>query len=188
MRKLWVIVIAITLITILLAVMLTPEAASQQEKSPVTSGYYNDLFVKGSTQVPKQPKTPVKTQSVQSVYDYDEGSVKDYAYKRVCEVWGCEYWGEFNLLISSESGWNPCAYNPGKSDCNLTAEEVNATQTSNSVACGLGQQKPCGKWAGDWRDPYIAVDNIVQYILHRPDYGNPQRAWYLWSIRNPHWY
>lgn len=63
-------------------------------------------------------------------------------------------WGYVDWIVSRESGWNPCAYNPGMSDCNANP----------SSACGLVQQYPCHKIPGDWRDPVIALKWQYQYV------------------------
>lgn len=63
-------------------------------------------------------------------------------------------WGLVDWIVSRESGWNPCAYYPGQSDCN--ANPVNA--------CGLVQQNPCHKIPGDWRDPVAALKWQYNYV------------------------
>lgn len=55
-------------------------------------------------------------------------------------------WWAVDRIVSGESGWNPLAYN------------------ESSGACGLGQQLPCGKWGGDWRDPVHALKSMHQYV------------------------
>ncbi len=62
-----------------------------------------------------------------------------------------EWWAVDNI-VSGESGWDPLAVNP------------------SSGACGLGQQLPCGKWSGDWREPIGALKNMNIYVLNR--YGS----------------
>lgn len=57
-----------------------------------------------------------------------------------------KYWWAVDSIVSGESGWNPTAYN------------------SSSGACGLGQQLPCGKWAGDWKDPVAALKGMNGYV------------------------
>lgn len=63
-------------------------------------------------------------------------------------------WGYVDWIVSRESGWQPCAYNPGQNDCS-------ASPTS---ACGLVQQYPCGKIPGDWRDPVAALKWQASYV------------------------
>lgn len=63
-------------------------------------------------------------------------------------------WENVDWIVSRESGWQPCAYNPGKNDCNANP----------SSACGLVQQYPCGKIPGDWRDPVAALKWQAQYV------------------------
>lgn len=55
-------------------------------------------------------------------------------------------WWAVDSIVSGESGWNPSAYN------------------TSSGACGLGQQLPCGKWGGDWRDPVHALKSMDGYV------------------------
>lgn len=67
-------------------------------------------------------------------------------------------YGYVDYIVSHESGWNPCSYNPGQSNCNMTAEQI------GYHACGLGQQLPCGKWAGAWNDPIAALVAMNIYV------------------------
>lgn len=69
-------------------------------------------------------------------------------------------------IVSHESGWNPSAVN------------------ASSGACGLGQQLPCGKWAGAWNDPVAALVAMQGYALGR--YGSWASAYNYW-ITN-HWW
>lgn len=61
-------------------------------------------------------------------------------------------WGYVDWLVQKESGWNPNAVN------------------ASSGACGLGQQLPCGKWAGAWNDPVAALQGMNGYVVGR--YGS----------------
>ena len=63
-----------------------------------------------------------------------------------------DQWGNADYLVSKESGWNPNAVNP------------------SSGACGLGQQLPCGKWAGAWNDPVAGLNGMHGYVMGR--YGS----------------
>lgn len=85
-------------------------------------------------------------------------------------------WQYVDYIVSKESGWNPCAYNPGQSDCN-------ANPTS---ACGLAQSLPCGKQSvyGHWTDPVANLKWQYDYIKGR--YGSYKQAYEFWSIN--HWY
>lgn len=75
-------------------------------------------------------------------------------------------WGYVDFIVTRESGWNPNAVNP------------------SSGACGLGQQLPCGKWAGAWNDPVAALRAMNGYVHGR--YGGWQQAVAFWSAN--HWY
>lgn len=63
-----------------------------------------------------------------------------------------DQWGNAEWLVQKESGWNPNAVNP------------------SSGACGLGQQLPCGKWAGAWNDPVASLNGMHGYVMGR--YGS----------------
>lgn len=75
-------------------------------------------------------------------------------------------WGYVDSIVTRESGWNPNAVN------------------KSSGACGLGQQLPCGKWAGAWNDPVAALRAQHQYVKDR--YGSYAGAVGFWNIN--HWY
>lgn len=76
------------------------------------------------------------------------------------------HWGYVDSIVSRESSWNPNAIN------------------KSSGACGLGQQLPCGKWAGQWNNPIHALRAMNQYVLAR--YGSWQNAVGFWDKN--HWY
>lgn len=75
-------------------------------------------------------------------------------------------WGYVDSIVTRESGWNPNAVNP------------------TSGACGLGQQLPCGKWAGAWNDPVAALRAQYGYVVER--YGSYAGAVAFWNAN--HWY
>ena len=85
-------------------------------------------------------------------------------------------WHYVDSIVSRESGWNPCAYNPGLSDCN-------ANPTS---ACGLAQSLPCGKQSkyGHWTDPVANLKWQYEYVTAR--YGGYAQAVAFWNAN--HWY
>lgn len=76
------------------------------------------------------------------------------------------HWGYVDSIVTRESGWNPNAVNRG------------------SGACGLGQQLPCGKWAGAWNDPVAALIAMTGYVNAR--YGGWAGAVAFWQAN--HWY
>ena len=76
------------------------------------------------------------------------------------------HWGYVDAIVSRESGWNPNAVN------------------KSSGACGLGQQLPCGKWAGAWNDPVAALRAMTGYVNGR--YGGWPQAVAFWNAN--HWY
>ena len=75
-------------------------------------------------------------------------------------------WWAVDSIVSRESGWNPNAVN------------------KSSGACGLGQQLPCGKWAGAWNDPVAALRAQHGYVNAR--YGGYPQAVAFWN--RMHWY
>ena len=75
-------------------------------------------------------------------------------------------WWAVDSIVSRESGWNPNAVN------------------ESSGACGLGQQLPCGKWAGVWNNPVDALVAQYGYVIER--YGSYAGAVEFWNIN--HWY
>lgn len=77
-----------------------------------------------------------------------------------------DQWWAVHSIVSRESGWNPNAVNP------------------SSGACGLGQQLPCGKWAGAWNDPVAALKAQYKYVTER--YGGYPQAVAFWNAN--HWY
>lgn len=76
-----------------------------------------------------------------------------------------EVWGYVDFIVTRESGWNPNAVN------------------RSSGACGLGQQLPCGKWAGAWNDPVAALVAMNGYVAR---YGGWAGAVAFWQSHN--WY
>jgi hypothetical protein len=70
-------------------------------------------------------------------------------------------------LIGRESGCNPCAYNPGQSDCGYTGD----------MACGIPQALPCSKLRAacqPWNDPACQLKWMQSYIYGR--YGSWEAA------------
>lgn len=76
------------------------------------------------------------------------------------------HWGYVDSIVSRESSWNPNAVN------------------KSSGACGLGQQLPCGKWAGAWNDPVAALRAMNGYVNGR--YGGWPQAVAFWNSNG--WY
>ncbi len=73
-------------------------------------------------------------------------------------------YGYVDYIVTRESGWNPNAVN------------------ASSGACGLGQQLPCGKWAGAWNDPIAALVAMQGYAIGR--YGSWAGACSWWTSHN----
>ena len=74
------------------------------------------------------------------------------------------HWGYVYAIVTRESGWNPNAVN------------------ASSGACGLGQQLPCGKWAGAWNDPVAALRAMTGYVNGR--YGGWPQAVAFWNANH----
>ena len=77
-------------------------------------------------------------------------------------------WRAADATIRPESGWNPCAVYPGRSDCEYTG----------SSSCGIPQANPCPySWRGRlYRTRFAQVRWFVRYIARR--YGDPLAALY----------
>lgn len=84
-------------------------------------------------------------------------------------------WHYVDFIVSRESGWNPCAYNPGQSDCSANP----------SSACGLAQSLPCGKQGvyGHWTDPVANLKWMNDYVAK---YGGWAGAYQFWLANS--WY
>lgn len=85
-------------------------------------------------------------------------------------------WWAVDYIVSRESGWDPCAYNPGRSDCG-----------ANPVsACGLAQSLPCGKQSkyGHWTDPVANLKWQHEYVKNR--YNGYAEAVAFWRAND--WY
>lgn len=87
-----------------------------------------------------------------------------------CHTWmqqaGITNPGVAYTLIMRESGCNPNAVNP------------------SSGACGIGQQRPCGKWPHTWNDPVGGMIDMQNYVFGR--YGSWEAALSWWDSH--HWY
>ena len=83
-------------------------------------------------------------------------------------------WTYVDYIISHESGWNPCAYYPGQSDCNATP----------TTACGIPQALPCSKLGPNWSDPIHGLTWAHNYALER--YGSWANAYAFW-LSNSWW-
>ncbi len=77
-----------------------------------------------------------------------------------------DQWGYAEWLVQKESGWNPNSVN------------------RSSGACGLGQQLPCGKWAGTWNNPVDSLNGMNTYVINR--YGSWEAA--VNHSKNKGWY
>ncbi len=75
-------------------------------------------------------------------------------------------WSAWDYLVNKESSWNPNSV------------------SASSGACGLGQQLPCGKWAGAWNDPVAALKAMRGYVNAR--YGGIHGA--VSHSRSVGWY
>lgn len=91
-----------------------------------------------------------------------------------------DVWWAVDSIVSRESGWNPCAYNPGLSNCNLSSADI------RNQACGLAQSLPCGKQEkyGHWTDPVANLKWQYEYVTQR--YGGYPQAVAFWNAN--HWY
>lgn len=103
--------------------------------------------------------------------------VRAYAEKAAASMgWTGAQWHDIDIIVSAESGWNPCAYNPSHSDCAY----------QGSASCGIPQAQPCPRrWLGRmWNTRYLQVWWLMHYIKSR--YGSPANAL---AFREAHgWY
>lgn len=104
-----------------------------------------------------------------------------------------DQWWAVDYIVSRESGWNPCAYNPGRSNCGLTDTQIDALcatyvrHNGRSIcgsACGLAQSLPCQKQGSDWSDPVASLKWQYNYVKSR--YGGYVGAYNHWVTN--HWY
>lgn len=83
-------------------------------------------------------------------------------------------WTYVDYIVTKESHWDPCAYNPSKSDCNATP----------TTACGLVQALPCSKLGSDWSNPVVALKWQLSYVTGT--YGGYAGAYSFWVANG--WY
>lgn len=87
-------------------------------------------------------------------------------------------WWAVDYIVSRESGWNPCAYNPGRSNCDPNFRP--------NTACGIAQFLPCSveKAGANWQDPVNALQRQYDYVKAR--YGGYPQAVSYWQA-NKHY-
>lgn len=98
---------------------------------------------------------------------------KAYAYKIAKERGWARQWWALNEIVTAESGWNPCAVNPGRRLCYYTG----------TSSCGIPQAQPC-PWRNLWTTRYAQVRWLMSYIKRR--YGSPLNALAFRRVHN--WY
>ena len=120
--------------------------------------------------IDKPSRAPVSTQTTKTAIS---GTKEDWMRQAGIPE---SQWQYVDYIVSRESGWNPCAYYPGQSNCD-------ANPTS---ACGLAQSLPCGKQSkyGHWTDPVANLKWQYEYVTAR--YGGYQQAVAFWRVN--HWY
>lgn len=94
---------------------------------------------------------------------------KEYALRKVVDVWSIEEWEAFNTIIKNESGWDNTAQNP-------TSTAFGYGQFLNSTWKSVGCVKTL--------DPNIQIDCVIKYIKQR--YKTPQKALRFWNQNK--WY
>lgn len=90
--------------------------------------------------------------------------------------WTGSQWVALDLIVTPESGWNPCSHYPSSSDCFY----------AGTNSCGIPQRNPCpeawrGRLGSTGREQ---VRELLRYIRGR--YGDPLRA--LAFRRTAGWY
>ena len=111
-----------------------------------------------------QAKAQIKSNQAK-VYAANAFSGDKESWLRASGIPESEWWA-VDSIVSRESGWNPNAVN------------------SESGACVLGQQLPCGKWAGAWNDPVAALKAQHKYVI--ASYGGYPQAVAFWDSHK--WY
>ena len=96
-------------------------------------------------------------------------TIKEYAQKRVLEVFGEGQWTYLDYIVSKESQ-------------NWTIYGSHYPETKKSSAHGL-----CGFLNATWKgektdDPYIQIDECLVYIKDR--YGDPHKAYHFHKLKN----
>lgn len=119
------------------------------------------------------PKTDIAVAAPRPIVKQFTGGGQKEDWMRAAGIPEGEWWA-VDYIVSREAGWNPCAYNPGKSDCN-------ATPTS---ACGLAQALPCSKVGPNWQDPVVSLKWQYNYVTQR--YGGYSQAVAFWQVYK--WY
>lgn len=85
--------------------------------------------------------------------------------------WRGPAWRDIDAIVRRESGWDPCAVNPGLHECGYRG----------SSACGIPQAYPCSKtWWGRSGDLYGTRYWQVKWMLRyiHDGYGTPANALY----------
>lgn len=103
----------------------------------------------------------------------DHPSPKAYAYELAKQHGWQKQWWALNEIVTAESGWNPCAVNPGRHLCHYTGRS----------SCGIPQAQPC-PWRNLWTTRYAQVRWMMSYIKRR--YGSPVNALAFRRVHN--WY
>ena len=109
----------------------------------------------------EQPRQPIaRERAAKPIVE----STKQYAQRRVNEVFGQGQWGSFNNIVGRESSWRNTAQNP-------TSTAYGLCQFLNSTWKGTGYTKTS--------DPKIQIEACLVYVKNR--YGNPNNTWIIWQ-------
>lgn len=137
----------------------------EKEKQELEERYRQLEVSKAQEKTQLAQAKSVEQKPTPSVAGASNISGNKYDWLRASGIPESEWWA-VDSIVSRESSWNPNAVNP------------------SSGACGLGQQLPCGKWAGAWNDPVAALKAQYGYVVAR--YGGYPQAVAFWNAN--HWY
>lgn len=124
------------------------EAPRPKTLAPVTESTASEQPERTPSPTPSPVPTPEPTSAptpgpVQISIPLRAGSHTDWMLAAGMDPANFDY---VEFIVQQESGWNPNAVNP------------------TSGACGLGQQLPCGKWAGGSNNPIAALVAMNGYV------------------------
>lgn len=139
-----------------------PQGCDESRQWIAAEPPYNCIEKPQPTQVTTQPIQTASRPAVAPQVQSYGGTKEDWM--RAAGI-PQDVWFYADFIVSHESGWNPNAVNP------------------SSGACGLGQQLPCGKWAGAWNDPVAALRAMNGYVSR---YGGWAGAYAFWQANR--WY
>jgi len=198
--KLWIIPIAVALLIVVNAVVLTRFSDTNQkfvEQQSMTIETKNTLRsvqgekAKVDTSLKEERLKAENLQTENESLKVSLQAKKDAEAKKIYPVAEVpKVAATVSIISGTKSDWLAASGIPEDQwsyvDSIVTRESgwnPNAINKS-SGACGLGQQLPCGKWSGAWNDPVAALIAMNGYVTSR--YGSWAGAVAFWNTN--HWY